>query len=33
MYYLETHSVDPCLNLALEETVLAHRTAGDYLML
>lgn len=33
MYYLETHSQDPCYNLALEETVLTRRTAGDYLML
>ncbi len=33
IHYLETHSVDPFYNLAFEETVLLHRTRGDYLML
>jgi len=31
--YLETGSQDPCYNLAFEETVLARRTQGDYLLL
>ena len=33
MRYLETGSVDPYYNLALEEYVLRHRTKGDYLLL
>ncbi len=33
MYYLETGSIDPRYNLALEEYVLKNRTSGDYLLL
>jgi lipoate-protein ligase A len=31
--YLETHSNDPCFNLAFEEYVLKNRTEGDWLIL
>ena len=33
VHYLETGSVDPCYNLALEQYVLGHRTEGDWLLL
>ena len=33
MHYLETGSLDPCYNLALEQFVLEYRTEGDWLML
>ena len=33
IHYLETGSQDPFYNLAFEETVLRHRTAGEYLLL
>ena len=33
IHYLETGSVDPCYNLALEQYVLEHRREGDWLML
>ncbi len=33
VHYLETGSVDPCYNLALEQYVLEHRTDGDWLLL
>ena len=33
IHYLETDSVDPCYNLALEQYVLEHRREGDWLML
>ena len=33
VHYLETGSVDPCYNLALEQYVLEHRTEGDWLLL
>ena len=33
IHYLETGSVDPCYNLALEQVVLEHRREGDWLML
>ena len=33
MTYLETGSLDPCYNLAFEETVLRRRTTGSYLIL
>lgn len=33
MYYIETHSTDPCFNLAFEEYLLTHKTTGDWLML
>ena len=33
VHYLETGSVDPCFNLALEEFVLEHRRQGDWLLL
>ena len=33
MYYVETHSVDPCFNLALEEYILKQKTEGDWLIL
>lgn len=33
VYYMETGSVDPCRNLALEQFLLEHRTEGDWLML
>lgn len=31
--YLETGSTDPCVNLAVEEHILTHRTEGDWLLL
>ncbi|MEA5151957.1 MAG: lipoate--protein ligase [Oscillospiraceae bacterium] len=33
MHYLETHSVDPCYNLAFEEYILKNRGEGDWLLL
>ena len=33
IHYLETGSVDPCYNLALEQVVLERRREGDWLML
>ncbi len=33
VHYLETGSVDPCYNLALEQYVLEHRREGDWLLL
>ena len=33
IHYLETGSVDPCYNLAMEQYVLEHRREGDWLML
>lgn len=33
MFYLETHSLDPCYNLAFEEYVLKERRTGDWLIL
>ena len=33
IHYLETGSVDPCYNLALEQVVLEQRREGDWLML
>lgn len=33
MFYLETHSLDPCYNLAFEEYILKERTSGDWLIL
>lgn len=33
MRYIETHSTDPCFNLAFEEYLLTHKTTGDWLML
>lgn len=33
MYYAETHSFDPCYNLAFEEYLLTHKSEGDWLML
>ena len=33
IHYLETGSVDPCYNLALEQFVLERRREGDWLML
>ena len=33
VHYLETGSVDPCYNLALEQYVLEHFREGDWLLL
>lgn len=33
MFYLETHSLGPCYNLALEEFILKHQTSRDWLIL
>ena len=33
VHYMETGSTDPCYNLALEQYVLEHRKAGDWLLL
>ena len=33
VHYLETGSVDPCYNLALEQYILEHRREGDWLLL
>ena len=33
VHYLETGSVDPCYNLALEQYVLEHRREGEWLLL
>lgn len=33
VFYIQTGSVEPDYNLALEEYILTHRTAGSYLLL
>ena len=33
VYYLETHSTDPCFNLAFEEYVLENKLEGEWLIL